>query len=236
MLLELVPDFPDAKTFTSDPDIVEEEQSAGSNFRQPGIDVMADGVFRVQAIEVKNVDTVVSEPIQSFIKVAPEQGGKRFIVSPIVLGDLGKGGLVVLTCMVIAAPGVHAKTARPGPAFRRSLAKGEVAFTAIDAQLDEQARAESGHQVVSKIQVWCPRSDAIETGFEIARRQIWLGHRIDLKMHSGDHSPGGKDAKIEEELGRNKTKVKFRWATMPKPPDAEQKQERQDRLITMENK
>jgi hypothetical protein len=93
-----------------------------------------------------------------------------------VLTNLGKRGLIVFTCVLIAAPGVHAEATRPGLVFRRRLAKGEVAFTSIDSQLDENDRPESCHQVVGKMEMWRPRSDSVEAWFEVARRQVWLGH------------------------------------------------------------
>ena len=176
MLLEIVPDFPDAKTFTPHPDVVEEEQATRSKFRQPGVDVMAHGFFRMQSVEMKNVDTFVFEAGQGFIEVASHQGRERFIVSAVVLTDLGKRGLVVFPGMFIAAPGVHAEAMRPGLMLGRCLAKGEVAFTAIDSELDEQAGPESCDQIVGKVEMWRPRSDAVEARLEMTRRQIWLGH------------------------------------------------------------
>ena len=55
-------------------------------------------------------------------------------------------------------------------------------------------------------------------------------------MHPGDQPTRDNDAEIEEELGRDEAEVNFPRAMSGEPPNAEEKQEREDRLIAMENK
>ena len=86
-----------------------------------------------------------------------------------MLGDLSKRGFVVTAGMLIAPPGVDPETARAGLVFGGRLAEREIAFPAIDPQLDEQRRFHQRHEVIGEVDMIRPCADAINARLEMAR-------------------------------------------------------------------
>ena len=108
--------------------------------RQPHIDVVTHGRFGVKTIEVQNIDAAGRKSFARLVEARTDESRERFVIRSIVRGDLCKRRLIIAARMLIATPRIDPKTSGARFVFRRRLAKGEIAFAPIDAQLDEQAR------------------------------------------------------------------------------------------------
>ena len=164
--LQFRPDFPDAKTAPAHIHVVEKDDATRSDFWQPGVDVVTDRGLGMKAVDVEKVDALGLKSFARIVEAGPDQGGKRFVIGSIVTGDLGKRRLIIAARMLIAAPGIDPKTSGAGFVFRGRLAKGEVAFAAIDAQLHEHTGFEHGDKIVGEMQMAGPRSHPIDARFE----------------------------------------------------------------------
>lgn len=168
--LQFGPDFPDPKPFRLHAYVVHEQDSARADFRQPRLEIVPHGFFGVKAVEMKNVDAPRRKCFTRIVKARADEGRERFVILSIVRGNLCKRRLIIATRMLIALPRIDPKASGAGLIFHRRLAKGEVAFPPIHAQLDEQAWFQRRDQVVGKGDVVGPSPDSIDAGREIARR------------------------------------------------------------------
>src|SRR6478672_8579410 len=132
---------------------------------------------------MKDVDGFVFEFAERLIEIGAEQGRERFVVGAIVFRHLGESRLIVTAGVLIAAPGINAKTAGAGFVLESGLAEGEINIAAIDAELDEEGRSQHRHEVVGEMKVRRPGAHAVNSRLEMARWQIELNH--DLEMFSG---------------------------------------------------
>ena len=132
---------------------------------------MTHGRFGVKTIEVQNIDAPGGKSFARLVKARTDESRERLVILSIVRGDLCKRRLVIAARMLIATPRIDPKTSGARLVFRRRLAKGEVAFAAIDAQLDEHARFHRGDKIVGEMQVVRPRAHPIDVWRETARGQ-----------------------------------------------------------------
>src|SRR3954467_1133574 len=86
---------------------------------------------------------------------------------------LKEGRFVVPAGMLIALPGVHPETARPGLVLGGRLAKREIALAAVNPELNQDRRPRGIDEVIGKMEVARPGADPIDLWFEVARRQIY---------------------------------------------------------------
>src|SRR4249919_2101470 len=98
---------------------------------------MTDRGLSMETVDVEEVDALGPKFFERVVEAGTNQGGERFVIGSIVCGDLCKRRLVIATRMLIATPRIDPKTSGTRPVFRRRLTKGKVAFTAINAQLNE---------------------------------------------------------------------------------------------------
>src|SRR4051812_20658162 len=141
LFLKLRPNFPNPEAFVPNVDIVKQEDAARPKFRQPRVQIVANGGFGMKAVEMEKVDTLVCELRQSVIEAGAEQGRECFVIRAIMLGDLAESCLVVAAGMFVALPTVDPKAARAGSVFQGRLTEREIALAAIDPQLHEQHRS-----------------------------------------------------------------------------------------------
>ena len=131
---------------------------------------MLDRGLSVETVEVQDIDIASWEPFESGVEAAPQQLRERFVMCPIVRSDLDKGRFVVAAGMLVTAPRIDCETARREFGFGNRLTEREVAFSAIDAELDDQLRLQQRDEVVAEVQVIRPRADAVDARLEVARR------------------------------------------------------------------
>jgi len=86
--------------------------------------------------------------------------------------DLAESRLVVPAGMLIALPGVDAKTPGVGLVFERGLTKCEIAFATVDTELNEDRRSQQRDKVVGEMKMRRPGAYAVNPRFEVARGQI----------------------------------------------------------------
>ena len=130
---------------------------------------MANGRLGMQTVEVKEIDALGLKFLEDGIEAGPDQGGEGFVIGSIVGGNLCERRFIITTHMLITAPRIDPKASGPGLVFRRRLAKGEITFAAINAQLDEHPGLERGDEVVGKMQVRRPCPYTVDAGCEVAR-------------------------------------------------------------------
>ena len=171
-LLKLGPDFPDAKIAAVHIHVVEKNDATRPDFWQPGVEVVTDRSLRVKAVDVEEVDALRLKLFARGVEAGTDEGGERFVIGSIVAGDLCKRRLIIATRMLIATPCIDPETSGARFVFRRRLAKGEIAFAAIHAQLNEHGGLERADEIVGEVQMAGPRSHSIDARFEVARRQI----------------------------------------------------------------
>src|SRR5438067_2886546 len=181
-LLQFRPDFSHGELLRAQIDIVQKQDAAGPDFRQPRFEIMTNGCFGMKAVEMENIDALRLEGIERFVEGRAEESGEALVILSIVRGDLCKRRLIVITRMLISAPRIDAKTASARFIFLGRLAEGEVAFAAIDSQFHEQAGPECCHQIVSEMQMAGPRANSVNPRFEVARRQIYVDN---FRSHAG---------------------------------------------------
>src|SRR5207248_10759556 len=74
-------------------DVVEEDDATIAELRLPGLEVVQDGLVRLVAVDVKQVDLPIVEAVQSLVESHLEEGREarvpRVVVSPQVCEDLG---------------------------------------------------------------------------------------------------------------------------------------------------
>src|SRR5205814_10052881 len=154
-------------------------------------------------------------------------------------GHLSKGGLVITPRMLIAAPGVDPEAARASLVFHRRLAKSEITFPAIDAELDEQSGFQHRHEIIAKMEMMRPRSAYVKPRIEGARRQVGVDHlreKIGLKVDGHDDAPGEDAPDSEEKLKSDEDEVDFPRAVLGEPPNTKKKQEAERRWIAVQNR
>ena len=166
-----LPHFPDAKVARPHRHVVHEENAARRQLREPRFHIMPHRFFRVQAIDVQKVDARGRELGQRLVEVAPEQGGERRVMRPVMRRHFGKRRLIVRTRLVIALPGIDRETLRPRAVLGRGLTETEVALAPIRPQLYEQTGTQSSHQVVSEEDVIGPGPEAVAARRKMCGRQ-----------------------------------------------------------------
>jgi hypothetical protein len=116
--LQFVPDFPDAEFLGADVDIVKQKNSGRAQLREPGIDIMPNGRFGMQAVDVEHIDYAGLELFKGIIEAGADECGELCVVRVVVLGNLGEGRLVVTAGLLIAAPGIDPEAAGASLVFR----------------------------------------------------------------------------------------------------------------------
>src|SRR5947199_8385380 len=104
----------------------------------------------MQTVEVKEIDALGLKFLEGGIEAGPDQGGEGFVIGSIVGGNLCERRFIITTRMLITAPRIDPKTSCPRLVFRRRLAKGEIAFAAINTQLDQQVGLEHGDELIGE--------------------------------------------------------------------------------------
>ena len=106
------PDLPGAEIMRPHVDVVQQHDTARAHLRQPGLEIVADGVAGMEPIQVQQVDGAVAEMTQRVIERRSHQR-REGAVTLIVIGlPLGVDRLGVKARLGIARPRVHGISSR----------------------------------------------------------------------------------------------------------------------------
>ena len=87
-LRELVPEAPHAEVALADARVVEQHDAAVAQLRQPRLDVVRDGLVRVAAVDVEQVDRAVGEASGRLVERLREQARERAVERVVVRAQL----------------------------------------------------------------------------------------------------------------------------------------------------
>jgi hypothetical protein len=79
---------------------------------------MPNGRFGMQPVDVENIDAAGLELSERVIEAGADERGELRVVRAVVLGNLGKGRLVIAAGLLISAPRIDPEAAGAGLVFR----------------------------------------------------------------------------------------------------------------------
>ena len=141
---DLVPQPPDAELRLVDVRVVEQEDSPLAELRQPGLEVMCDGVVAVSAVDVEQVDRAVGEGRRRIVERSLEEAREGSVSRVVVLAELLEHLGTVSPCVLVALPGVHGVGAGRQLECMNGLAETAVRVSLPGPELDEHGGAEDG--------------------------------------------------------------------------------------------
>ena len=156
---DVVPEAPDAEVAAADVRVVQQEDAALPELREPALDVVGDRLVRVAAVDVKQVDRPVHESVRRLVERLREQRRERpverVVVGPQLLEHLGP----VRARVRVALPRVDGVAPCPEAERLHRLAQGAVRVALPRAQLDENTRPQRGHGEEGERDVLVPARD-----------------------------------------------------------------------------
>ena len=176
--LDFFPKAPDTKAAFFDRRVVEQDHGTRGQFWQPRLKIVFDRFIGVQAIDVQEIDTLVFDVLQSFIKGLFKQGRKSTVVRFIVEADFFKDVALVVTGVLVPSPSVHRKAARLQGVLSDGLAKGEIRAAAMGTEFHQHFGLLALDEPTRKRQMPCPRGVVQVMGLKLANlrqqvREIW---------------------------------------------------------------
>ena len=139
-LAALGPELPDAEVAAADGGVVQQDDGAVGEFRQPGLEVVAHGVVGVQAVDMQQVDAAGDEAWQRIVEAAAEQGGEGAVVGVVEGLQIGIGAVVIGAGMGVALPGVDGEAAGGQAAGGDGVADRRIGDAGFGAELDGDPR------------------------------------------------------------------------------------------------
>ena len=157
--LDLLPEPPDAEVALAHARVVQEDDAARAHLREPRLEVMPDGLIRVIAVNVQQVNRAVAEARQGFVESASDEAGEVLVEWVVVRPQVFQHLRPVEAAVLVAPPHVYGEAARPQARLPDRLAEGAVGDARESAQLDDHARAQGGDQVHREGDVRGPGGD-----------------------------------------------------------------------------
>ncbi len=150
---QLLPQLPDLEVLVPGRRVVEKHDTARANLGKPVVEVVADGLVRVESIDVEQIDGFVAEVLQRVVECSSKQFGERTVGLGVVLVDLIEYGLVVEPGVRVTLPCVDCVTCTRDRALLHRLTHAEIGFSIVRAQLHEQRWLEGRDQVRSELKM-----------------------------------------------------------------------------------
>src|SRR5262249_13787114 len=142
-----LPEAPHAEVPLPHVDVVEEDDTAFARLRQPGREVVLDGLVSMVAVDVQEVDAAVRKIALRFVKrtlnEAREPPVQGVVMGPEFFEHLGN----VMARMRVALPAIYGETARVQAEVQDGLAEGTIRGPRVRTQLHKRSRAKHIHEV-----------------------------------------------------------------------------------------
>src|SRR5512143_4185170 len=106
--------------------VVEQHDRTRTQFGQPSLKIVTDGLIGVQAVDVQQVDGAGPKLVHGHIKCGPKKPGETIIQGIVVKAKLVEDSRTILTGVCIALPGVDGHAACLQLETLHSLAKGTI--------------------------------------------------------------------------------------------------------------
>jgi hypothetical protein len=146
---------------------MQQDEAARRNFWQPVIQIVPNGGFGMQTIQVQDIDLAVAELSERLVKCAAQQLGEELIVGAIMRLDVLESCFVIEPGVRVSFPCVDSKTACVRLIFGDRLTEGEITLASIGSELGENAGAFLGREIVGEENVFRPSAHAVEARPEV---------------------------------------------------------------------
>lgn len=104
LVLDFVPQAPDAELLMLGTDVVQEDDPSLFDFREPGAEVVAGGVVGVKSVDVKQADGFIGKLRQRVIKAHPQQIQKLTIKTLIIDSHVLVNFFSIVPDVLVALP------------------------------------------------------------------------------------------------------------------------------------
>jgi hypothetical protein len=152
---DLAPKTADSELTFSHVRVVHEDDGTLRQLREPGLEIVRDGLVRVQAVDVKKVDRSIREGADRIVERGAYESRESFVTS-VVLGDTCKDLFAVVPRVLISLPRVNRVTARIESESLDGLTESEIGNAGLGSEFDHGSRARRLHDPEGKRHVRNP--------------------------------------------------------------------------------
>ncbi len=147
---EFVPEAPDTEVGMPGSDVVQQNDSTAADLRKPGREIVLHRFVGVQAVDVQKIDRLIAKLCHGIIKAHAQQIRKLPVVELVVAENFFVNFFAVESGVFIALPVVDGIAKGAEATFLDGLAKGEIRFAPVGAELDDQGRLRGQDEIVGK--------------------------------------------------------------------------------------